>query len=454
MNRTLNKDTIDQIGKEVLLKGWIRVLRRHGKLVFFDLRDRSGLIQCVFDRRDVACNVSTQENIDKLRPEFAVEITGLVNKRPDNAVNKNLATGAVEINVKDIKILAEAETLPFDMGADELNLQLETLFDNRTLSHRHPKIAAIFKIQQTIVQSFRKTLSDLNFTEIQAPTIVPSATEGGANVFKMDYYDKKAYLAQSPQLYKQMMVSAFERVFTVAHAYRAEPSMTTRHLSEYVGLDAEMGFINDFHEIMDVVGVVMRNIAKDVQAKNQEELQMFKDQIQLPQVPEKIPILKLKEAQTIIKERTGRDHTAEPDLDPEDEREIWRYAKEKYQSDVIFITHYPTSKRPFYTYPDPENPEFTQSFDLIGLGLEWVTGGKRINDYKMLLEHINKWGNKPEDFEMYLQAFRFGMPPEGGFCMGLERVTALILGLKNVKEASLYPRDMERVDIKLNQNEK
>lgn len=451
MERTLNLDTIDKVNQEILLKGWIRVLRHHGKLIFFDLRDRSGIIQCTVSQQEAPEAYQTAAN---LKPEFAVEITGTVKKRPENAENKNLATGTVEISVKDVKVLAAAETLPFDMGADELNLQLETLFDNRTLALRHPKIAAIFKVQQTIVQSFRKTMSEIGFTEIQTPTIVPSATEGGANVFKMDYYDKKAFLAQSPQLYKQMMVAAYERVFTVAHAYRAEPSMTTRHLSEYVGLDAEMGFINDFAEIMDVVRQVMRNIVRAVQEKNQEELKLFQEELKLPVIPEKIPVIKLKEAQAIIKERTGRDNTAQPDLDPEDEREIWKWAKEKFNSDVVFVTHYPTSKRPFYTFPDPENPEFTQSFDLIGLGLEWVTGGRRINDYNMLLEHIKKWGNKEEDFEMYLQAFRYGMPPEGGFCMGLERITAYILGLKNIKEASLYPRDMERVDIKLNQNEK
>lgn len=446
MERILNIETTNKIGETVLLKGWIRVIRRHGKLVFFDLRDRSGLAQCIISQKE---NPEAYDAASVLKPEDAVELTGVVNKRPESAVNPDLPTGGVEIAIKTIQILASAETLPFDMGNTELDLQLETLFDNRTTSLRHPKIAAIFKVQETIVQSFRKTLKDLGFTEIQVPTIVPTATEGGANVFKLKYYEHDAFLAQSPQLYKQMLVSAFERVFTVAHAYRAEPSMTTRHLSEYVGLDAELGFIKNFHEIMDVVTTVMLNIVADVKTKNPDELKLFQETLQLPQVPEKIPVVKLKEAQKIILERTGRDNTAEPDLEPEDEREIWRWAKEKHGSDVVFVTHYPTSKRPFYTYPDPENPEFTQSFDLIGLGLEWVTGGRRINDYEMLLDHIKKWGNKPEDFEMYLQAFRFGMPPEGGFCMGLERVTAYILGLKNVKEASLYPRDMQRVDIKL-----
>lgn len=446
MKRTLNTEVTDKVGQEVLLKGWVRVVRKHGKLVFFDLRDRSGIIQCVVSQK---ANPQTFEKAEKLRPEFAIELTGIINKRPESAINPDLATGTVEIEVKDLKILAEAETLPFDMGKEELDLQLETLFDYRSLSLRHPKIAAIFKVQQTIIQSFRRTLSEFGFTEIQAPTIVPTATEGGAQVFKVEYYDHDAFLAQSPQFYKQIMVGVFERVFTVAHAYRAEPSVTTRHLSEYVGLDAEFGFIKDFHEIMQVVTKVMKNIVKDVSEKNKEELAVFKEQLQLPEIPEEIPVIKLKDAQKVILERTGRDNTKEPDLEPEDERELWRYAKEKFSSDLIFVTHYPTSKRPFYTFPDPENPEFTQSFDLIGLGLEWITGGRRINDYKMLLEHVKQWGNKPEDFEIYLQAFKFGMPPEGGFCLGSERITANILGLKNVREASLFPRDMQRADILL-----
>ncbi len=218
MKRALNIETINKIGEEVLLKGWIRVIRRHGKLVFFDLRDRTGIIQCVANCRNEARLVPT---VEKLKPEYAIEVVGVVNKRPEKSINPDLPTGTVEIEVKNLKILAVAETLPFDMGNETLDLQLETLLDNRTISLRHPKIAAIFKVQETIVQSFRATLKNLGFTEIQAPTIVPSATEGGANVFKLKYYDYDAFLAQSPQLYKQMLVSAFERVFTVAHAYRA-----------------------------------------------------------------------------------------------------------------------------------------------------------------------------------------------------------------------------------------
>jgi nondiscriminating aspartyl-tRNA synthetase len=358
-----------------------------------------------------------------------------------------MTTGAIELEATDITILAKSETLPFDIGKDDLNLNLETLLDYRSFTLRHPKIRAIFLVQETIIQSFRKTMKEAGATEIQTPTIVPTTTEGGANVFPVKYYDYNAYLGQSPQLYKQIMVSVFERVFTVAHAYRAEPSITTRHLSEYIGLDAEIGFITDYNEIMDIVEIVMKNIFKDLDSERKKELSVFN--VTTPEVKDKIPRLKLREVQEIIYKRTGRDHRAEPDLDPEDEREVCRYTKEKFGSDLVFVTHYPSKKRPFYTYPDPQNPEYTLSFDLLGRGVEWVTGGQRINDYPQLVENTKKWGNDPKDFEMYLMAFRYGMPKEGGFCIGLERVTQLILGLGNVREASLFPRDMERVDIRL-----
>lgn len=444
MVRTLINETVNKSGQTIQVQGWINSLRKHGKLIFFDLRDRTGLLQCVISQKE---NPPVFDVVFNLKPESVIKITGKINKRPENAVNPNILTGTVEMAVNKVEVLAEAEALPFDLGTENLDLNLDTLFDYRTLSLRHPKIKAVFKVQETIVQSFRNTLKNLDFTEIQAPTLVPNAPEGGANLFEVKYYDHIAYLGQSPQLYKQIMVSIFERVFTVAHAYRAEPSVTTRHLSEYIGLDAELGFIESFTDLFEIVSTVIKNIILDVKEKNVQELQLF--QTTLPAIPDNIPIIKLKDAQKEILARTGIDHTQEPDLDPEDEREICRFAKDKFGSDLIFITHYPTSKRPFYTYPDPENPEFTQSFDLIGLGLEWITGGRRINDYQTLINHIHRWGNKEEDFELYLQAFRYGMPPEGGFCLGLERITAYILGLRNIREASLFPRDMSRVDIKL-----
>ncbi len=436
MKRIFIQETPKYVDKKIKIAGWVNIKRDHGKLVFVDIRDGSAMIQLVGG-----------ELLSGLRPQDVIEIVGLVQKRPLAMVNKNILTGKIEVAVQGLVVLSKAEELPFDMGQEDLNLELPTLLDWRPLSLRHPKVTAIFKVQETIISGFREVLKQDGFTEIQVPTIVPSATEGGAEVFRVKYFDKDAFLAQSPQMYKQIMVGVFERVFTLAHAYRAEPSVTTRHLTEYLSLDAEMGFIESFTEIMEEVEKTIRYVFQKLNKERAEELKMFG--VTTPQLPEKIPQLKMRQAQQIIFERTNRDNRQEPDLEPEDEKEICRYALEKYGSELIFITHYPAKKRPFYTYPDPQDPEYTYSFDLLGRGLEWVTGGQRINDYQQLLKNIKEWGNKPEDFEIYLQAFKFGMPPEGGFALGAERITMQVLGLKNVREASLFPRDMERIDQRL-----
>lgn len=442
MERTLISKTSSEVGEEVLIKGWVNTRRDHGKIIFIDLRDRTGLLQ-------VVC--SGIKEADNLRPEWVVEILGTVKERPKDLVNEKISTGMIELEAKEVKVLAKAEKLPFDTGLPQLKVSLPILLDYRPLSLRHPRSQAIFRVQETIIAAFRESLKKEGFTEIQVPTIVPSVTEGGAQVFKIKYFENDAFLGQSPQLYKQIMVGVFERVFTLAHAYRAEPSVTTRHLTEYLGLDAEMGFIESFGDIMDMVEKVIRSIFEKVAQERKSDLALFLANI--PKIANKIPRLKMRKAQQIIFERTSRDNREQPDLEPEDEREICRYSLEKFDSDLIFITHYPTKKRPFYTYPDPEDPQFTCSFDLLGRGMEWVTGGQRINDYNMLFNHVKEWGNRPEDFEIYLQSFKYGMPPEGGFCLGAERITMQILGLENIREASLFPRDMERIDARLPKRE-
>ncbi len=436
MTRTLIKETPEKIGEEVLLRGWINRCRDHGKIIFVDLRDRTGIIQVVGG-----------QELKDLRPEWVAEIKGQVNLRPEKMINPDLPTGKVELELKEIKILAKAEPLPFDIGTEDLNLELPTLLDFRGLTLRHPKVKAIFKVQEEIIDSFCRTLKSQGFTEFQAPTIVPTATEGGSEIFPIKYFGKTAYPRQSPQLYKQIMVGVYERVFSVARAYRAEPSVTTRHLCEYISLDAEMGFIESYEEIMETVESVFKNFFIDLKEKCPDELALFKTS--LPKVGEKIPRIKMREAQEIIFQRTGRDNRREPDLMPDDEKEICKWAEEERGSELVFVTHFPTKKRPFYTYPDPEDPDYTLSFDLIGKGLEWVTGGQRINDPEKLKENIISRGNRLEDFKLYLQAFDYGMPPEGGFALGAERITMMLLGLSNVRQASLFPRDMERIDFRL-----
>ncbi|MFH1955494.1 MAG: aspartate--tRNA(Asn) ligase [Patescibacteria group bacterium] len=440
MERTLIIDSFQKLNEKVIIKGWVSAIRDHGKIKFVDISDRSGILQTV---------LSSEKEVSM---GDVLKVLGTIKKRPEKMVNTKIVTGTVELEIEKLEVLEKAGEFPFDMGDADLKVSLEILLDYRPLTLKHPKTKAIFKVQETIVHSFRETLKSLGFTEIFVPTLVPCATEGGAEVFKVDYYDGKAYLAQSPQLYKQIMVGVFERVFTIAHAYRAEPSVTTRHMSEYVSLDCEMGFIESFSDILDVVEIVVKGIFKSLNNTCLKELALYN--AKTPLVSEKIPRIKMREAQEIILKRTGRDNTKEPDLSPEDEKEICQYSKEKYQSELIFITHYPTKKRPFYTYPSDDDPEYTDSFDLLGRGLEWITGGRRINNYNKLLDNIKKWGNKKEDFEIYLQAFKYGMPPEGGFAVGAERVTMQVMGLKNVREASLFPRDMQRVDIKISKEKK
>lgn len=444
MERILILDCKEKIGQEVTICGFVQVRRDHGKILFLDVSDRSGIIQVVITK---GVKLTHPKGVQDLHPQDVVCIAGRVNKRPQNLINKNISTGEIEISADSVELLLKAEELPFDMGGKDLDLQLPTLLDFRSLTLRHPKVKAIFKVQETIAQTFRSVLKEEGFTEIFVPTIVPSTTEGGAEVFEVKYFNHKAFLAQSPQFYKQIMVGVFERVFTIAHAYRAEPSVTTRHLTEYLGLDVEMGFITSWKELMDLAEKVVTSIIRIIETNHVKELKQFSASV--PKVAKSIPRIKLSEALEIIYKRNGVDHHKEPDLAPEDEKEICKWALEEHGSDLVFITHYPTKKRPFYTMPDPDDPEHTLSFDLIGEGTEWVTGSQRINSYEKLLGNAKKWGNKPENLVTYLQAFQYGMPPEGGFCMGLERITRDILNLPNIREASLFPRDMERVDIRL-----
>lgn len=440
--RILISETINHTGKSAIVEGWVYLRRDHGKLIFLSLRDRSGMLQIVVN---ASVSQSAYETARELRPEFVVKIEGIVKKRPENAVDKNSAAGSVELEAKEITVLAKAETLPFDMGGKDLNLELPTLLDNRSLTLRHPSVSFIFKVQAAISEGFRKAAQSLGCTEIFVPTIVPSATEGGADVFGINYYIHKAYLAQSPQLYKQMLVPVFERVFTLAHAYRAEPSVTTRHLSEIVQMDCEFGFSN-FENLLDYAELIGTQTLKHAQNQCEKELSNFGvEKISFGEIKR----LKLREAQEIIYKETGRDARKEKDLGPQDEIDICKWALKNHKSDFVTITHFPTKSKPFYTMPDPKDPEYSLSYDLLFKGAEIMSGSQRINDHQQLMSAIKDRGMDIKKFEMYLQAFKYGMPQEGGFSFGLERTTMKLLNLKNIREASLFPRDMERIDEKL-----
>lgn len=436
MKRSLIIDTTNHVGDSVTIQGWINTRRDHGKIVFFDVRDRTGLLQVVI----------SPSLAEGMKTEDVVSITGKVSSRPEKLINAKIPTGSIELQAESAEILAKSEELPFDMGNEKLDLQLPTLLDNRSLVLRHSSIQKIFKVQAAIVEAFRTAAKELDCTEVCVPTVSASSTEGGSEVFKVKWYEHEAFMIQSPQLYKQMAVPMFERVFVISHAYRAEPSITTRHLSESIQMDCELGFM-DFEGLLDAFEFVGQQVLKTVSEKYPQILMDYG--VELPKVNSKVPRLTMREAQEIIKKRTGVDHTSEPDLMPEDEREICRWAVEEHDSDLVTITHYPTKKRAFYTMPDPKNPEFSLSYDLLFRGVEILSGSQRINKYEELVQVIKDRGMDPKNFEMYLQTFKYGMPPEGGFSFGLERLTWLLLQLGNVREASLFPRDMERIDFRL-----
>lgn len=439
MERTLIAKTPEKVGEKVKISGFVHVVRAHGKIAFADISDRSGTLQVVGG-----------EDLAGLKPQYAVEIEGVVNARPEKMVNEKIETGKVELSAEKVTVLAKSEEMPFDMGGENLNLELPTLLDYRTLTLRHPKVKGIFEVQASVLAGFRKAALELGCTEISVPTISASSTEGGAEVFMVDYYDHKAFMTQSPQLYKQMLVPSLERVFTIAKAYRAEPSVTTRHLSEATQMDCELGFV-EFEELLDALEFVGSETLKHVEKSCTKVLSDYK--VPELKIPTKIPRLTMREAQEKIFERTGVDHRKEKDLDPEDEKEIAKWALEERGSDLITITHYPTKKRAFYTKPDPKDPEFSLSYDLLFRGLEILSGSQRVSDYNELIVAIKDRDLDPKNFEMYLQAFKYGMPPEGGFSFGLERITMKLLGLGNVREASLFPRDMERVDFRFSRDE-
>lgn len=460
-NRILIGDLNNYIDQTVTIGAWVDTRRDQGKMIFFEFRDRTGKVQGVVLPKkasaevlplgeDLGGDVSEKNNLGgdtmevakTLRSEWVVAVTGRVNKRPERNVQADKQNGDIELEVLGIEVLSEANDLPFAMDAE---LNLDTLLDYRPYTVRREREKSIFKIQDILISAFRENLSNKNFTEFQAPKLVGGDAEGGAGVFKVDYfYDRAAYLSTSPQLYKQMMVGAFERVFTTGVQFRAEKHATSRHLNEISMLDFEMGFITDHTDVMDMIQGVMQHCVKKVGETGKSELSFFN--IDLPKAPEKFPVMKLREVQQLIKEKTGVDKTSEPDLEPEDERWLCDYAKNELNSDFIFVTHYPTSKRPFYTMDDPEDPGFTKSFDLLFRGVEIVSGGQRVHDYEMLVEKIKSKGLDPEKFAFYLMAFKYGIPPHGGIGLGLERLTQKFLGIENVKEATLFPRDINRID--------
>jgi nondiscriminating aspartyl-tRNA synthetase len=431
MERTYAADIDQHIGERVRLAGWVHNVRLLGKVNFLVLRDASGTCQ-VFLRKDQAGQLAG------VLPESVVEVAGTVVAEPQ-------APGGVEVHEPQIKVLVQvAEGLPFPINKPEVETHLDTFLDYAPVGLRHLKKRAAFRLSAGLMAGLRRHLAGQRFVEITTPKIVASATESGANVFAIDYFGRPAYLAQSPQFYKQTMVGVFERVFEVAPVFRAEPHATIRHVNEYVSLDAEMGFVCDHFDVMAVLTGTVRAMLAHVQESYPRELELLG--VQVPAVPETIPHIYFPAAQQLIYERHGEDCRGEPDLAPQHERWLGEWAQAEHRSDFLYVTGYPMSKRPFYTHPNPEDPAYSNSFDLLFRGTELVTGGQRLHRYEDYVAALASRGIADlAPFEGYLQAFRYGMPPHGGFAIGLERFVMQLIGAQNLRETTLFPRDLNRL---------
>ena len=421
----------DYVGKTVKMNGAVHNIRDMGEFAFIILRKAEGLVQCVYEEG------KTEFDLKDLKEESAVEVTGVI------ALEERAPQG-FELRLTGIRVLSEpAETMPIAINKWKMNTSLETRLSLRPVSLRNVRERAKFKIQEGIVRGFREFLYSQGFTEVHTPKIVSRGAEGGANVFKLNYFNKKAELGQSPQFYKQMMVGVFDRVFEVAPVFRAEKHNTTRHLNEYIGLDFEMGYIDSFEDVMAMETGFLKYTMELLKSEYKKELDMLG--IDLPSISQ-IPQVRFDEAKQLVSEKYNRKIRNPFDLEPEEEVLIGRYFKEEYDSDFVFVTHYPSKKRPFYAMDDPADARFTLSFDLLYKGLEITTGGQRIHDYQMILEKMEKRGMDPEDIKDYLMIFKYGMPPHGGLGIGLERLTMRLLDEQNVRETSLFPRDVTRLE--------
>ena len=433
VSAVLQQETMEQCkqnaGKEqvVRMNGTVHAIRNMGEVCFVILRRREGLLQCV----------CSKQMARELKEEMAVTVQGTVTEEVR-------APGGIEMHLTEVMVLGRpAEPLPLAISKRKINTSLETKLNLRAVSLRNIGERAKFKVQEGLVRGFRDYLYSQGFTEIHTPKIGAKGAEGGANIFKLDYFHQKAVLEQSPQLYKQMMVGVFERVFETGPVFRAEKHNTKRHLNEYTSLDLEMGFIESFADLMAMETGFLQYAMELLQRSYGEELAYLG--VTLPNT-EEIPVVRFDEAKEMVAEKYKRPIRNPYDLEPEEEQLIGRLFREDYDADFVFVTHYPSKKRPFYAMDDPADRRFTLSFDLLFRGLEVTTGGQRIHEYDALVEKIAERGMTTEGLEYYLDAFRYGMPPHGGLGIGAERLTMQLLGEENVRETTLFPRDLNRLE--------
>ena len=419
------------VGETVKLRGMVHVIRHMGEVSFVILRRAQGLLQCVYEQDSMTFSIKD------LKEESAVEVSGVV-------VLEKRAPGKVEVRMTNLRVLSEpARVLPIAINKQKMNTSLEAKLALRPIALRNLRERAKFKIQEGVVRGFREFLHSQGFTEIHTPKIVARGAEGGSNVFKLDYFNKKAELGQSPQFYKQTMVGIYDRVYETAPVFRAEKHNTTRHLNEYVSLDFEMGYIDGFEDIMAMETGFLQYTMRLLEKEYKKELDLL--EVTLPKT-DRIPMVRFDRAKELVSGKYHRKIKNPYDLEPEEEILIGRYFKEEHDSDFVFVTHYPTKKRPFYAMDDPTDPRFTLSFDLLLKGLEVTTGGQRIHSYEEILKKMEQRNMDPSDIESYLMIFKYGMPPHGGLGIGLERLTMRLLEEQNVRETSLFPRDVTRLE--------
>ncbi|OUC93735.1 aspartate--tRNA(Asn) ligase [Streptosporangium minutum] len=425
IHRVLAADLPRHVGRHVRLAGWLHRRRDLKSVSFLVIRDRSGLAQVVLSQP-----VPYPE-------ETVLRISGTVVANPQ-------APGGAELTAPVIEVLAEAvEPPPFDLYRPTVPAALPTILDHSPVALRHPRLRAPFEIAAAGVAGFRAALDGLGFVESQTPKIVGTATESGADVFGIDYFGRPAFLAQSPQFFKQALVGVFERVYEVGPVFRAEPHDTARHLAQYTSLDAELGFVRDHRDVMAVLREALAGMHAAAAERAAGALELLG--IEPPEVPGEIPAIHFADAQELLARHTGEDPRGEPDLAPAHERWLGEWALREHGSEFLFITGYPMVKRPFYTHPDPERPEFSRSFDLLFRGLELVTGGQRLHRHADYLAALAARGEDPQAYAGYLAAFAHGMPPHGGFAIGLERWTSQLTGAANIRQTTLFPRDLHRL---------
>ena len=421
-----------EAGAKVKVNGAVHTIRDMGTVAFVILRKREGLLQCVYEEG------SADFELKDIKEAATVEVEGVLEENEK-------APNGIEIRMESVKILSEPEDemMPLAISKWKLNTSLEAKLNYRSISLRNIRERAKFRIQEGLTRAFRDFLYSQEFTEIHTPKIGAKGAEGGANIFKLEYFHRPAVLAQSPQFYKQMMVGVFDRVFETAPVFRAEKHNTKRHLNEYTSLDFEMGYIDGFEDIMAMETGFLQYTMELLKKEYARELQILN--IEVPKT-DNIPAVRFDEIKRLVSEKYDRKIKNPFDLEPEEETLISRYAKEEWDADFVFVTHYPSKKRPFYAMDDPEDPTYTLSFDLLFRGMEITTGGQRIHDYHELLAKMEKRGMTDEGMEQYLSAFKHGMPPHGGLGIGMERLTMKMMNEDNVRETTLFPRDLSRLE--------